>query len=57
MWIKQGLLGVINAIIFLLTAHGSPIHIIKIKMVQIGGSHLRVSFAFYKKKIVRLDAF
>ncbi|QWI15455.1 hypothetical protein EXW48_05330 [Bacillus wiedmannii] len=29
---------------------GSPIHIIKIKMVQVGGRHLRVSFLFYKKE-------
>ncbi|TXR67586.1 hypothetical protein DN395_01775 [Bacillus sp. AR18-7] len=29
---------------------GSPIHIIKIKMVQVGGRHLRVSFLFYKKR-------
>ncbi|KAB2354100.1 hypothetical protein F8503_29130 [Bacillus toyonensis] len=29
----------------------SPIHIIKIKVVQVGGRHLRVSFLLYLKKV------
>ncbi|AVI60551.1 hypothetical protein A6J74_29795 (plasmid) [Bacillus sp. FDAARGOS_235] len=34
-----------------LSLDGSPIHIIKIKVVQVGGRHLRVSFLLYLKKV------
>jgi len=34
---------------------GSPIHIIKIKVVQVGERHLRVSFLLYIKKTLQKD--